>query len=158
MRRGLVIAGVVGAVAFSGLAGWALVEHGSSCNPAYRHCPVDTARLDQLMGRWCNAPSLGQEGPARETFVREGTRVVKTREDLLLGTRVSADVRFVDDTGRILYRAYDANGRPASPYIAVARNGGDGRVSEIDGRSSGFIRCERMAEAGVPETVRALYR
>jgi hypothetical protein len=158
MRRRLVVLGVVSAIGFAGFAVMTLVEHGSTCNPAYRHCPVEAAQLSRFMGNWCNVPSVTNEGPVREIFVQGTGRIEKTRMDLTSGRSISAQVRFVNDTGRILYRAYDQQGRPASPYIAVAMNGPDGRVSELQGQRSGFVRCETMAAAGVPEQIRVLYQ
>lgn len=158
MRRRLVVLGVLSAIGFAGFAVMTLVEHGSTCNPAYRHCPVEAAQLSRFMGNWCNVPSVTNEGPVREIFVQGTGRIEKTRMDLTSGRSISAQVRFVNDTGRILYRAYDQQGRPTSPYIAVAMNGPDGRVSELQGQRSGFVRCETMAAAGVPEQIRVLYQ
>ncbi len=159
MRKALWFAGLLGATGFAAYAGVILMDHAQRCDPAYRQCPVEPGVLAFHLDRWCNAPSIGEEGPIRETFARDGARIAVTREVLRSGERVVATARFVNDAGRIQYRVYDDAGRPVTGMIRVFENGADGRVSELGpGRRTGWVRCERMASAGVPEAVRTLYR
>jgi hypothetical protein len=159
MKRWLILGGVALGAAYVAYAGAQLIQHGAECNSAYRHCPVPPERLATLMGAWCNAPDVARAGPVREVLTRAGEHVEARRVALATGASETVRQRYVLDTGRVSYREYDlANDRPVDGGRVEVRLDGERRVTRFHNVDITWVRCDRMAEAGVPAAVQALFR
>lgn len=159
MKRWLVLGGVALGAAYVAYAGAQLLQHGAECNSAYRHCPVPAERLATLIGTWCNAPDVSRGGPVREVLARAGEHVEVRRMALASGASETLRQRYVLDTGRVSYREYDpATDRPVDPGRVEVRIEGERRVTRFHNVEVNWVRCDRMAEAGVPAAVQALFR
>lgn len=145
-------------VAFGVYVGAQLQRHAQTCDSSLRHCPVPLARLEPFQGAWCNAETAARMGAVRLTFSREGERFRLTTLALAPGERPRvSDARFVLENGIILlFEADPATGaeRGASTMLAVS---GDRMETRVLSTRVPWIRCERLAENGVPAEVRALF-
>jgi hypothetical protein len=159
MKRWLILGGVALGAAYVAYAGAQLMQHGADCNSAYRHCPVPPERLATFLGAWCNAPDIARGGPVREVLTRSGEHVEVRRVALAYGASETLRQRYVLDTGRISFREYDlATDRSVDPGRVEVRLDGDQRVTRFHNVDMTLVRCDRMAEAGVPASVQALFR
>jgi hypothetical protein len=145
--------------AFAGFVLYLLSQQ-TSCDSAYRHCPVPPETLARFMGEWCNAPSLERMGgPVREHLRTDGERIILSRRAVKPGaTEEVVRIRFVVDTGLIQFREYDmTTDAPLPGRMTTLMPDNDRRVVRYADGEAVFLRCERMAALGVPDAIRARF-
>jgi hypothetical protein len=143
---------------YIGYAGWQLLAHSQACDSSMRHCPVPPERLMLHAGAWCNPESMAGIGPVREEITRSGDGFIVRRTTFSPRSNAAQVIRFHLEMGQVHAREYDPrSGVPSSGYVRIHVDGADRRVTEFRNTEIRWIRCDRMAEAGIPPNVRAAF-